>query len=295
MPVTAHSTNYPPEKEDVAPCRSLPDEMKRLTVVLARSPAGGPPAFIGVEPSADGQAIDLHVRPAPDGCIEAIVGWRAPAQWLAFGLVGPADLTAGPSRRQAVRIALLASRDGTVTVAAAGEDGQETAWSEPGSQLSGRVLDLCRRALDAPTPACLEPPSAFMTGLWLDRILLLSLRRARSRPLSWAEVVALHPLSEAAHSAHPAALAALASGALGRITWEDLRRRGAQGALAFAPDAAAAAWHDAGSYGRSLLGDLPPPTDLLDDLADLLTPAVHQAIGEVARAWGVRGSGEAAR
>ncbi len=132
--------------------------------------------------------------------LEAMVGFTAPADWVAFGVVTRgrarpllddgarprADADATPSP---VRMAMAVDRAGRAVSGLRTLDGP-FAISDDIDQVAGRVPDGCRRVLGLRTPPPAVSVEDFFALLWLDHVLA----EAAVRPgeLTWAEAAGLH-------------------------------------------------------------------------------------------------------
>lgn len=148
----------------------------------------------------------------------------------------------------------------------------------------GRVDDACRRALGLPT----APPPATTADLWaltwLDRVVRAV---ADGCPAGWARLARLHPAVDAFDRGGdrvptPGELAELAGRLVALRDWEALRQAAAAGTWQ-APDLAPpiAAWMDAGSFSRWVLGAYPDLADLRAMAAAVLPTAVAEAVDRV--------------
>jgi hypothetical protein len=128
-------TPYPP---------SLAQRLEQLLHHLLADDLPGPVA-IGVV-AVDDDGADVAVRPLPGSDpIVALDHWRAPQEWLAFGLVAPGTTREEPPL--SVHFGMLAARDGTEVAAVRTASG-EISTTTP---VRGRVPEACRRALGPAT------------------------------------------------------------------------------------------------------------------------------------------------
>ena len=220
------------------------------------------------------------------GCdpVADLLGVVAPAHWWAVGLVAPATAWPldAPEAHRSGTFAHLVARNDSSFAALGGPGAEPTTWEleEPGT---GRVADLCRRALGLATPP--PPPNMgdYVVDLWLG----LVVRAALARPgLDWSAVVGLHPgTARAATDPHspaesPATLAELIRRDGASLDWGTFREacierdRTPFGEL----DARAARWLDTGSFARWLAHEAPPWAEVLDLLDALLTPSASDLL-----------------
>jgi hypothetical protein len=236
-----------------------------------------------VEPDDE---LILGTRPLDGHPRDALLGFVAPDEWWALGLVCPGwanpasdpltevDAARGrrhgapyadrPERRR-VRAVSLVARDGTeVSRLVLGDDPP----LDPGEQ-AGLLPDCLRRALALPTPPPAMPTAELFAGRWLAAIAAAGRRGCRR--VGWAEAAALHPVCELvgvgriAHAELRGAARALAS-----VGWSDVRAAVVDGRWAvddLSPDLAA--WMDDGMFARWLLAAQPALSDLLAQAAEV--------------------------
>ena len=209
----------------------------------------------------DDGIIDLSVRPLPSiDPIGALYGFRAPAEWIAFGVVtsGTAHHLDDPDAAVIdVRVAHFLDRRGDeVSLAKTGDRTAPVLVNACGPPaVSGRVPDTCRRVLGLPT----SPPDAdpqVLWGLdWLDRVVTEVVGRdLGATPLAWPEIRLLHRGRSSCTA-----------------PWSILRRECAAGNLEIADlSTADAQWMDDGMFSRQSIAAYPDLLDLLIDLAELL-------------------------
>jgi hypothetical protein len=125
-------------------------------------------------------------------------GFRAPAEWLAFGV-----LTSGTARHLDtddvaaidVRVVYFLDRRGLeVSLAKAGDGAAPMLVDVIGPPtVIGRVPDTCRRVLGLPTPPPDRDPQLLWALDWLDRVLIEVLGRdLDSAPLDWPAIEQLY-------------------------------------------------------------------------------------------------------
>jgi len=231
-------------------------------------------ALIGIDP--DG--IDIACRPlgAAD-VVDALVGFDAPPDWLAFGVVchGRArplldgdrsgmmtpDPTAEPT---AVGLALLVDRSGGAVSGLRSTGGDFVALPDPAPV--GRVPDACRRVLGLGTPPPTVPVAELWSTCWLERVLTAAL--ARPGALTWGEIAALRPATE-----------------LDGLDWGAIRHvAGRNDEPAFGVRPEAAAWMDDGMFSREILSRQPPLSWLIAELEPVLPDPLRQRlVGTIGR------------
>lgn len=287
-PVPAPPTGHPPQDPtDVA--TRLVDLGVTLADIVRAAP--GPPDLVGVVDAAeldhdDGGTVEgtrpdalvFAALPGPDP-VASIVGVVAPPSWWAVGLVSSAQarhLDGAPLGE--IAFVHLVARDGTSVGVLGDPDGTTHVDGPHRVPQIGRVPDLCRRALGLPTapPACGMAPH--LVDLWLHRLA----EAADDDPgLSWSEVAALHPAAVLADATPEPADLVRATGALAaELDWERYRRVCAarDGVPTSGLDVIGAAWFDAGSFSRWLLGEAPPWSVELERLDALLRPSVADRV-----------------
>jgi hypothetical protein len=216
-------------------------------------------------------ALDLLLRDLPaDDPIGALLGFRAPDAWDAFGVItsGTARELSGPAPPRPVRVVHMIDRHGVEVSLAI--DTSDVPGGRPAivdlsgpPQSCGRVPDTCRRVLGLPTPPPVDDPSRFWTVDWLDRVLAEVLRRdLGAPPITWEAVERLH------RGRHPDV-----------APWAILRRECAAGQLSVGGlSSSAASWMDDGMFSRQVVAAYPECDELVADLSELLPPAVWQKV-----------------
>ena len=217
----------------------------------------------------DDGVIDLSVRPLPSiDPIGALYGFRAPTEWIAFGVV-----TSGTAHHLdndevspfAVRVAHFLDRRGLEVSLAKTNDGAAPVLVDVVGPptVVGRVPDTCRRVLGLPT-APPEHDSQLLWALdWLDRVLgEVLVRDLGAPPLAW-------PTIEQLHRGRPSSSA----------PWSILRRECAVGQLDLGLLAASDAdWMDDGMFSRQAIAAYRELREVVVDLAELLPTATWQKI-----------------
>jgi hypothetical protein len=244
-----------------------------------------------VDTVSDDPVADLLGYVLTDDCSGLAVVTEGNGRRLADGLDVAGRRPAGPV---SYRLAYVLDRDGRAGFAVRPHGGEVTVdGCEDGVSdgPSGRLVDVCHRALGLPTAP--PPPDTERLWLvsWLDLLLARSLGRGES--VDWPQAARLHPTmtlldrADAPRLAEieiaPDALARMGA-ALGRAqSWEDLRRATAAGEWSpHAITAEHAAWMDAGMYARWVTGEFLPPAIYLRELHDVLDDAVAERVRVVA-------------
>jgi hypothetical protein len=260
-----------------------------------------PSVAVGVSEREDG--VDLAVRPLRHHPADELIGFEAPSDWRAFGIVARGRTVAwpaldldptgslGPAPGTSVRIAHLVDRSGVSLTRMVDDDGRRHELSEA---TMGLVPDLCRRVLGLATEPPAESPLRYWASRWLGDVLDLA-DTAFTGP-DWSTVAACHPAvaAVAAIDAELAAVAAdhlvVAADALARAQpWDELHRRWSDpdgpGHAGLSP--VEVGWMDPGMLARWCLGLTPDLDELVDAAAALLASPVARQIGEALDAWGL--------
>src|SRR4051794_2705590 len=203
-----------------------------------------------------------------DSVVSALIGFTAPAEWLAIGVSTGANaypLDDGPEApRRRARLVHLVTRRGAAAsvVRLAGEEARVLIGSAHDGTVVGRVDDVCRRALGIPTAAA-AGTLEFSALMWLDALVASGTQGA---PATWADVAAKHPavrvFVESEPDLVPEASASLAR--LGLLSaaihgWSELRSECVAGRWpvdGVSPEVAR--WLDDGAFSRWVMGTLPP-------------------------------------
>ena len=244
------------------------------------------PCFVGVRYEPDGLAI--HSRPCPTAGpdpLACLVGWRAPADWDAFGVSAPGSLPGMPDPSPATtvvvhRSTLLVERchPGFLLLDA------EEPLPAPRCDTLDAVIDVVCRALGRPSPPPERTPAAWLELRWLDAI-------AEAAPparaaLAWADVAMLHPLADGS-PVDPETLAVATLTNEQYTTWRFLREHSAVPAgVALPPPGGrslpTAEWFDDGSFARWVHRDLPDPYEaadaVLSNVAEEVAARIVQAL-----------------
>lgn len=236
-----------------------------------------------------GADLELRHRGIAGHPFDELAGFRARPECQALGVraVGRAWHLDRPGAAP-VRVAA------TIVVARGGSAASRLRWlgaevvdDQPGP-VEGLIADACRRSLGVATAPPQAGPSSAWALLWLDRLVEAAADPAR-RPCSVDAAVALHPAAQAASPdgswvrADPDGLVDAARRHAEAWNWARLRREpAALGPVAAELPTRVAEWMDDGLFSRWLRARLPPPVDLLDTLADVLSPAVARHVAEIA-------------
>lgn len=240
--------------------------------------------------------IELGWRPLPAGRhpLDELVGFTAPADWEAVGVVAHGvahwlDDDVGSSPPARVRTTHLVSRDGSWALRCdlPGRDAVAAAGrADDPDRVAGRLDDACRRVLGLPTTPPDIGTGELFTLQWLDAVVAAATTSPDS-VATWPAVVDLHPTIPAllpdagGGGVDPAALAHKANQLAEWRDWPVLRRACAAGTWSTAEvDAAAADWLDDGAFSRWVLGGYPDVGELVATCADLLPQSVMAAVTE---------------
>ena len=265
--------------------------IESLTVVAqsveSLHPEGAPPAWVEILGDVhDPKGLRWH----PD--LETLMGYRAPPEcgaivtvgggW-AHALEGPGESILAPGERRRCTTVFILSRTGET--AGFVRCGPTILVDEPPS--AGRVVDLAHRALGLATPPPDENTDRLLARLWLIEVVAVG-RRAPA-PLSWPEVVALHPVVKAMVDlglGPPPTTELLAYLQVGSDawSWSRLVQQAAEpGWLADLLPPGAGGWFDEGVLSRWLLSVTPEVSRLLDDTTPVVTQAAARKLGLVLR------------
>lgn len=287
------------------------DHLGELATALTA--ATGPASAIGVRRTRHG-AIELLTQPLDADCegwhpADLLIGYHAPASWVAFGITGTGVAhtlvsdhvsPTGQSARGAEpgrHLAHLVARTGaSCTVlgsAVSGATDEAPLVLTATDAVPGLTADACRRVLGLATAPLVATPIEWATTCWLDRIFARVIdRRDATAPLSWPELVAWHPCAPVLPAApEPEELAERVADALAG-GWEPLRRAALGPEPGRTPAGAAAAetcraehatWLDAPSFGRYLVAALPAREVLSDMLDGLLGAECRAELGRACR------------
>jgi len=271
-------------------CSSLLLERVVDVLLQARPDDGEGAMLVHVVATEDG--IDLGVKPVEGHPSEHLLGFVAPDEWDALGLVanGWASPMGGvrPSQhpdRVRMSSAVLTCRDGRVFAKTVGADG--TAHTRPPS--SGVLLDCLHRALGLDT----APPAGTTAELFALHWLCAIAARPETS-MGWEAAGALHPAAEllmadGETAADPALLIEWAA-ALARVCdWTEARWRAIEhGWLEAEVSPTLAAWMDDGMFSRWVC----PPGAVAaaaDRAAAVLSADAHRHVRRVLRAVGAGG------
>jgi len=286
---------------------SLSASLPRLATALDEAAEhegwGQRPALVRVtawpsKPLTDG--FDLGVRPLEDelSVVEALAGFTAPAEWLAIGVVteGNARHLAERSERRRVRCVHLVDRSGASgsTLRLQGEEVTVLSGADDDGP-SGRIDDVCRRALGLPTAPPEHTSAELWAVVWLERLLEHRGCAPADMRLPWRQVAELHPAvamvvgnadserwgPEAAQ--HLARLGALLADV---HSWPVLRLACAAGEWPVdGVPAEVAEWLDDGAFSRWVLGEYPPLDQLLAAACEVVPPSVRRRLRAAVRSW----------
>lgn len=250
-----------------------------LATVIHRAVAPDPvPRVVHAHPGSGPDAVALGFWELPDlpgHPADPLVGFLAPAEWSAIGIVVPSTVRSladdGPPRATVTTV--LMERDGRVASVLGDEGGPLQRIDEPPV---GFVPDVLARTLGLPTPAPEVDVAPYLDAAWLDRIATgLFGRPGRAR--SWRWLADRHPLRGGGPPPPPEELAARVTTAAADLPWSELRRRmdGTELPASWCgpPGGSlppASTWFDDGSLSRWVLRQVPPAEALIPDLLSVL-------------------------
>lgn len=256
-----------------------------LSVAVAGAPGG---LLVHVTPATDG--YDMGVAPL-DGNppADVLLGMVAPEHWCALGVASrawarPLDGEAKFADPTPAGVVVLVTRSGEIVSRV--RQGERVLTEAPAY---GRTLDGLQRALGLPTAPPDVPPTVLFAAIWLERV--LEAMRPRRRRLTWHEIRDLHPAFDLLGDNAPTAaedflltLKALAQA----CDWDRLRWLTVEGSWdepSVTPSHAA--WFDAGSFARWVLGEHRPLSELVTDAFEVLSPGDARRCAQVLRQIGV--------
>jgi hypothetical protein len=286
---------------------SLSEALPRLATALDEAAEqegwGRPPTLVRItawpgKPLTDG--FDLGVRPLDNemSVVEALAGFIAPPEWLAIGVVteGNARHLAEPSERRRVRCVHLVDRSGASgsTLRLHGEE-VTVLDSADDHQPSGRIHDVCRRALGLSTAAPEHSSAELWAILWLERLLEYRGCTPADVRLPWRDVAELHPavalVVDDADGERWGAQPAHQLTRLGELlaevhSWPVLRMACAAGEWPVdGVPAEVAEWLDDGAFSRWVLGAFPALDQLADAACEVVPPSVRRRLRAALRSW----------
>jgi hypothetical protein len=286
---------------------SLSTALPRLAAALDEAAEqegwGRPPTLVRItacpcKPLTEG--FDLGVRPL-DGetsVVEALAGLTAPAEWLAIGVVteGNARHLADRSERRRVRCVHLVDRSGASgsTLRLQGDDVTVLSRKDDHDP-SGRIDDVCRRALGLSTAAPEHSSVELWAILWLERLLEYRGCAPTEMRLPWRDVAELHPAVALVvgdpHGEHWGAEAAQNLSRLGELlaevhSWPVLRLACAAGEWPVdGVPADVAEWLDDGAFSRWVLGTFPALDQLAGAACEVVPTSVRRRLRAALRSW----------
>ena len=286
------------------PPRGLRALATRLELVLFPLGWEQPPIFVGVDESGE-----LQLLLAPEGAddpIDDLVGFTAPPEWCAVGLISSgrvSDLRTEGGRAYGVRteperrarLGHFVDRAGEVVSFLRLGDDPPSFREGP---CVGRVDDLCRRSLGLATAPPEVAVAVWWASCWLDAVLEAAADDP-TRVTTWDRVAALHPV--VAHTDGPspdegvghelASIPALVDAGrwlADQGSWEALREVAASGSRPWRGVAPAAArWMDEGMFSRWVLADVPPLGVLRAAVVQVLPGEVAAGVDEALDGWGL--------
>lgn len=280
---------------------ALPRLATALDEAAEQAGWGRPPTLVRItawpsKPLTDG--FELGVRPF-DGemsVAEALSGFTAPAEWLAIGVVseGNARHLADRAERRRVRCVHLVDRSGASgsTLRLQGEEATVLSSADDHDP-SGRIDDVCRRALGLATAAPERSSVELWTLVWLERLIEYRGCAPADTRLPWREVAELHP-AVALLVGDDERWGGQASQHLTRLgellaevhSWPVLRMACAAGEWPVdGVPADVAEWLDDGAFSRWVLGAFPGLDQLAAAACEVLPPSIGRRVRAALRAW----------
>lgn len=230
-----------------------------------------PAMLVGVVIDAAGVEVALAALEAGEHPVDALIGFSAPDEWAAVGVVAVGTATAidagasMASRR--VRVLHLLDRTGSEASLLHDLD-EDTALPCP-SPADGHIADLCRRMLGLPTAP--PPPSVlpWWTAVWLDRILAESLADP-AEPWTWHRLALLHPAVDPnVPPLDPEGLAEEAVATAASVSWGTVRQQASD---------ELAGWMDDGMFARWVLSQHLGARQLAAELTSALDAGAAVAV-----------------
>jgi hypothetical protein len=282
------------------PSRDIADDLAPLEVLAELfatelRDGHGPALAIGVVPS--GRDVELHLRELPDSDpIRLLLGFRAPAEWTAFGVASRARLRDPQTARtvaEGAGFTHFSARSGGFAFAVADQNDEPLVESGP-HLAEGRVPDACRRVLALPTPPPEHDSRELMAVQWLDSLAARALE-AEPGSLDWVEAVATNPQAALIAEVDPSLAAQIPDHVeeLGNAfrrgrPWAHLRAEHAADRVAgFDLDPEHSAWMDEGMFARWAIDSYPPPHHLLEIVDERLSAEVSRRVRSTLRTWGL--------
>ncbi|MBO0729967.1 MAG: hypothetical protein J2P57_11965 [Acidimicrobiaceae bacterium] len=246
---------------------ALPDLLSLLTTRVTPGPS---PVWVSMHHDPEGR-VTVAVEPE-------LAGWTAPPSCIAVGAVatGRAFALEGgdPPPPGPAQVTSVMDRAGRVAARTVLGDGQ-VIDEAPGA---GLAIDIMRRTFGLATDPPTSPSDAFISAVWLARVLdeARSDSQPRGRRLGWQAMVALHPTVEvvtlAGEEVPPAKVGWLLRVAGQAWTWSRLREQAAASdVLAAIVPRPLAAWMDEGIFSRWVLAAQPGTDALLHAVAGRVT------------------------
>lgn len=231
-----------------------------------------PAMLVGVVIDAAGVEVALAALEAGEHPVDALIGFSAPDEWAAVGVVAVGTATAigdgAPVASRRVRVLHLVDRTGSE--ASLLYDLEESTALRCPSPVDGHIADLCRRMLGLPTTP--PPPSVlpWWTTVWLDRILAESLADP-AEPWTWHRLALLHPAVDPnVAPLDPEGLAEEAVAKAASVSWGTVRQQMASDELA--------GWMDDGMFARWVLSQHLAPRQLAAELTSALDAGAAVAV-----------------
>ncbi|MCU1378770.1 MAG: hypothetical protein JWN29_1753 [Acidimicrobiales bacterium] len=271
-------------------CHELADAHTRAELPLLVRAVGGlddPDGFdvgvLALEGQHPGSALLGFTAPEECTALGVVTtGWSLPPERFAEHDTARNRRAGSPAAEAPDRVAVFS----TVVVDRGGDvagrlsiDGAEPVTSAPES---GVLLDLLLRALGCPTPSPAFGVLELLATVWLAELTSPSVRS-----MEWPEVADRHwglrlRPDQAADDLVVAAVEAAAE-----LGWDGLRLVVARMGWPGVCTGEEAAWFDAGSFARWVLGSFPPLPDLADAVTGSLRPSVARRVRSALDVWGL--------
>ena len=284
---------------------SLSELADHLEDTIHRTGWGAPPVLVAVTDD-DQPSVAMPVPPTSDDLVADLLGFVAPPDWQAVGLVvegtarsfepgavsGYRHRSTDSPRR--CRVVHLVDRSGGEAAVVRVEGDEPRPVGDRESPGEGRMVDACRRMLGLATPP--PPPNTheLWASMWLDTLVADAADPGRSGPVdSWEAAALRHPAAEVVleHGGDLRADVVRHLEVLGRAIdrakpWAHLRAECAAGRWSvpgLSPEAAE--WMDDGMFARWTTAEFPPLDDLLGALADLVPAGILRRVRAALTTW----------
>ena len=278
---------------------------ERLEATVHELGWGGPPLLVGLgaHPHEPGGPSPLpKVDTVTDDPVADLLGYVVPADCTGLAVVAEgtgrclvdtgAAAETGPAAVP-YRLAYVVDRTGRAgcAIRARGAEAIVDEHDDGAAQgPTGRLVDVCRRAMGLSTGSPPADTARLWSLSWLD--LLLGRAVGGSGQWTWSDAARLHPaltLLEGVEGPLPAGVDVepQALGRMGRALgraqrWDELRWWAADGSWnGHGITPGHAAWMDAGMFARWVIGEFLPESIYLRELADVLPTEVAERVATV--------------